>query len=265
MSVVLLISDSHQFVRRAKHGKGEVGRIRLFPQPGLNGGVGNVPTVPTQKYIHFVNGGECDVGGVAIGSGGQQARTENLLGQRLGTIGQVEQRDFGHEFDAQSGHRCLAAADFVDDDLRGEKLVLLALKISPVAGELLAGRLQKVACRTRRNVARYRAFDVDAHGMQCITAFTSWRKARCTCQRNRDVVLSKSHDGHYAGEFEPFKTLFGNVGFLTIPDSLRVGHGRSSGNGKGMETEQTRYFPCPLSLAPCPILQSFSFWLRKPG
>ena len=166
MSVVLLISDSHQFIRRAKHRKGEAGRIRQLSQPRLNGGVGDVPAVPTQKYIHFVNGGERDVGGVAVGSGGQQARAENLLGQRVGLIGQIQQRDFSHEFDSLICHRRLTAADFVEDDLRGEKFVLLAFQIPPVTGELLMGSLDQIARRSCDNVARYRAFDVDAHGVQ---------------------------------------------------------------------------------------------------
>jgi len=42
--------------------------------------------------------------------------------------------------------------------------MLCAFQIPPVAGQLLAGGLQEVASRARNNVARYRAFDVDAHG-----------------------------------------------------------------------------------------------------
>ena len=41
-----------------------------------------------------------------------------------------------------------------------EKFVMLAFQIPPVAGKLLAGGLQKVAGRSRHNVARDRAFDV---------------------------------------------------------------------------------------------------------
>jgi hypothetical protein len=50
-----------------------------------------------------------------------------------------------------------------------------ALQVPPIFGELLTGGLQEVAGRTRDNVARYRAFNVDAHVVQfCLLAASGW-------------------------------------------------------------------------------------------
>lgn len=60
---------------------------------------------------------------------------------------------------------CITACALVEDDLRGEKTVLLALQVPPIPGQLLTRRLQPDAGGARNDVARYRAFDVDTHGV----------------------------------------------------------------------------------------------------
>ena len=147
MPVVLLIGDSHQFIRRVNLRKGIALLRDEFAQPPDDGGVGDVPAIPCQQHIHFVNAGERDVGRVAVRRGRQQPRAKNLLGQRIGLISQIQQRGVSHEFEAALGHRAFSGGDFVEDNLRGEKLVLLALQIPPVAGELLEGGLQEGAGR----------------------------------------------------------------------------------------------------------------------
>ena len=42
--------------------------------------------IPTQEYIHFVNCGERDVRGVAVGVSGQQAGGEDFLRERIGFV-----------------------------------------------------------------------------------------------------------------------------------------------------------------------------------
>ena len=94
-----------------------------------------------QEYIHFVNRGERDVGGVAVGIGGQQAGGEDFLRERIGFVRQVQQFDLSHHVQPLLRHCRFAVGDFVENDLRREKFMLLAFQFPPVAGELLAGGL----------------------------------------------------------------------------------------------------------------------------
>ncbi len=73
MSVNLLIFFFQQFFRCTNGRKGEAGGIIQFSQLGLNECIGDVPAVPSSQYIHFVNRGEGDVRGVAVGLGWQHA------------------------------------------------------------------------------------------------------------------------------------------------------------------------------------------------
>jgi hypothetical protein len=57
----------------------KAGGVCQFSQFCLNEGIGYVPTVPTQKYIHFMNRGEGNVRGVPFGGASQF-----LEGSKLG-------------------------------------------------------------------------------------------------------------------------------------------------------------------------------------
>ena len=111
-----------------------------------------------------MHGRQRDVGSVAVGGGGQKAGVENFAAQFVGGSGWFKQGNATQELQPLTGHRRLAVGNLVQHDLRSEKFVMLAFQIPPIAGELLAGGLQKVAGGARNDVARYRAFDVDAHG-----------------------------------------------------------------------------------------------------
>jgi hypothetical protein len=62
-----------------------------------------------------------------------------------------------------AGHVGFAGDDFVENDLGSEKVVLGALKVPSILGELLAGGLSKVPGQARDNVARHGAFNVNPH------------------------------------------------------------------------------------------------------
>jgi len=147
---------------------GEAESLDQMPQSGLDGSVGDVPAVPTQKYIHFVGAGESDVRGVAVGSGRQKPRGQNFAGEFLHVVGHLQQRNGLQGFQPELSHRFFAKCDFIKNYLRREKFVFLTLQIPPIAGELLACGLQEVASGTRNDVARYRALDVDAHVVQLV-------------------------------------------------------------------------------------------------
>src|SRR6266511_5786901 len=93
MSVVLLMIVVHQFFRRANHRKREAGSIGQPSQTRLKGGVRNVPAIPTQEYIHFVDAGEGDVRGIAVRGGGEKPGRQNLSRQSLRFVGHLEQRN----------------------------------------------------------------------------------------------------------------------------------------------------------------------------
>jgi len=133
-------------------------------KPPHDGCIGDVPTIPREQYIQAVSVGEGNVRGVAISGGRKESGLKNLVGQRFSGGRQVQHSDASHEFDTALRHDAFSSGDFVENNLGGEKFVLLALQIPPVAGELLARGLDEVTRGTRHDVAWYRALDADAHG-----------------------------------------------------------------------------------------------------
>ena len=87
---------------------------------------------------------------------------ENAVGEGFSSRRQIQYGQSGQEFETALGHHSFPSGNFVESDLRREKLVLVAFQVPPVAGQLLTGGLQEVAGRTRNNVTRKRAFDADA-------------------------------------------------------------------------------------------------------
>src|SRR6266446_9004766 len=123
-----------------------------------------------------MNSGEGNVRGVAVRTGGQKSRPKHMAGERFGGRRQIQYGESGHEFEAALRHRAFSSGNFVEHDLRGEKLVPGALQVPPIFAELLASSLQKVASRARNDVARNRAFNVDAHVV--LTGFSGFSRGQ---------------------------------------------------------------------------------------
>ncbi len=92
--------------------------------------------------------------GVAISGGGKQPGLQHVGGERFNVRRRNQQREASHEFEPAFGHRRFTAGDFVEDDLRGEKFVLWAFQIPPIARELLVGGLNQISCGPGNDVAR---------------------------------------------------------------------------------------------------------------
>jgi hypothetical protein len=101
--------------------------------------------------------------GIAISGRGEKPGSKDSPREFLHFISHGQEWNGLQAFEPKLSHRFFSESNFVEHDLRGEKLVPVALQVPPISGELLASGLQKVAGRARDNVARYRAFDVDAH------------------------------------------------------------------------------------------------------
>lgn len=56
----------HEFFRRGQRRKRVAALLDQSPQSLLNGDVRIVPAIPRQKYIHFMDGCERNVGSIAI-------------------------------------------------------------------------------------------------------------------------------------------------------------------------------------------------------
>jgi hypothetical protein len=78
-------------------------------------------------------------------SAGSTPERRIVFGQRIGIVREIQQFDLRHQFESLPGHCRIAAGNFIENDLRGEKLLLLAFQIPPVAGELLPA-----ACKRSR-------------------------------------------------------------------------------------------------------------------
>ncbi len=130
---------------------------------------GGTPALPSEISEPQVCGGgrrRCDGRGGADGGRRQKPGGEDFLGEFLHFVGHRQERNGLQEVEPKVRHRFFSEGNFGEDNLRGQQFVLLAFQIPPVAGELLAGGLQKVTGGARNDVARYRAFHVDAHVVQ---------------------------------------------------------------------------------------------------
>ena len=102
-----------------------LGKARV--QPVGNEGIGDVLAVPSQKKIHPVNACCGKVRCVANGDLRQNAVNDQLGGESVHFLVQVEQRDVGQKLKAFGCFGRLAFTGFVEHELGGEEIKSVSL------------------------------------------------------------------------------------------------------------------------------------------
>ena len=134
-----------------------LGKARV--EPVGDEGIGDVFAIPCQKKIHPVNTRGGKMRCVANGELRQNAVNDQLGGESVHFLVQVEQRHVGQKLQA---FRCLggiADTGLVEYQLRREEVKLVPLAIPPLAGEFLSRELQQIAGRPRDIEARNGGLD----------------------------------------------------------------------------------------------------------
>lgn len=122
----------------------------------------HVLKVPYYQEIHFIDRGGGDMHGIVCGFPRQSLGSDQPVGQ-VGHIG-----CYGKNLDVLqnrkplTGVRGVTALSLSDNQRRGDEFIIFSLLARPVMGYLLMRRNDQVATRTRRKIADYRRFNVDA-------------------------------------------------------------------------------------------------------
>jgi len=86
--------------------------------------IGDVGAVPGYQEVDPADDGDGDVEGIDDRFLWHRTLIDQSLGQSLGDLGHVEDRESLDHLEAVRGCQCITAAGLLDDDLRDEQLIV---------------------------------------------------------------------------------------------------------------------------------------------
>jgi Tol biopolymer transport system component len=115
-----MASLTHQFLRRANHGRNEPVLATTARDGHSHLGIGNMGAVPCEQEVHSVNRRNGDVRGIGRGLGGQRQRIHQAVCQDPNLLGQVQEREIRERAQTILSGCGIAGGRFIQHQLRDE-------------------------------------------------------------------------------------------------------------------------------------------------